>query len=84
MTINQRTILFAEYIVEHGATVRDTADHFGYGKSTVHSNVTKTLKKLDFPMFRQVRAILDNHYATRHLKGGESTKQKYLEKKKDD
>lgn len=39
--IEERAIKTAEYIIEHGATVRQTAKQFGVSKSTVHMDVTK-------------------------------------------
>ena len=35
-----RAIRFAQYIIENGATVRETAKEFGISKSTVHMVVT--------------------------------------------
>ncbi len=35
-----RAVRFALYIIENGATVRDTAREFGISKSTVHIVVT--------------------------------------------
>lgn len=39
--IEERAISIANYIVEHNATVRQTAKAFGVSKSTVHMVVTK-------------------------------------------
>lgn len=78
MTINQRTILFANYIIENQATVRDTAAHYGYGKSTVHNNVTERLRELDFPLYKKVKKVLEQNYSEKHLRGGESTKQRFF------
>ncbi|MBE5852231.1 MAG: hypothetical protein E7299_04665 [Lachnospiraceae bacterium] len=38
--LHDRVIAVAKYIVEHGATVRQTAKEFGISKSTVHMEVT--------------------------------------------
>jgi putative DeoR family transcriptional regulator (stage III sporulation protein D) len=35
-TLEKRTVILGEYIVEHGSTVRDAAKSFGISKSTVH------------------------------------------------
>jgi len=35
--IEKRTVLFADYIIENNATVRDTAKNFDISKSTVHT-----------------------------------------------
>ena len=39
--IEERAISIANYIVEHNATVRQTAKAFGVSKSTVHIVVIK-------------------------------------------
>ena len=39
--IEERAISIANYIIEHDATVRQTAKAFGVSKSTVHTVVTK-------------------------------------------
>ena len=46
--IEQRAIEIGNYIVENGATVRQTAKKFGVSKSTVHKVVTKQ-NGLSFP-----------------------------------
>ena len=38
--IEERTIGIANYIIDHNATVRQTAKAFGISKSTVHTVVT--------------------------------------------
>lgn len=38
--IEERAISIAEYIIDHDATVRQTAKAFGISKSTVHTDVT--------------------------------------------
>ena len=39
--IKERAIEIATYIIEHQATVRQTAKEFGVSKSTIHMVVTK-------------------------------------------
>ncbi|MBQ8004924.1 MAG: sporulation transcriptional regulator SpoIIID [Clostridia bacterium] len=73
-----RCRLLGKYIVENEATVRSTAKFFGISKSTVHKDVTYNLKKIDPVLFDEVKTILEVHKETRHLRGGEATKQKYM------
>ena len=40
--IEERAAAIANYIIEHHATVRQTAKKFGISKSTVHKDVTET------------------------------------------
>lgn len=39
--IEERAIEIAYYIIEHKATVRQTARQFSVSKSTIHTEVTK-------------------------------------------
>lgn len=39
--IEERAVDIANYIIEHNATVRQTAKQFGISKSTVHMEVSK-------------------------------------------
>ena len=39
--IEERAVEIAQYIIEHKATVRQTAKQFGVSKSTIHIDVTK-------------------------------------------
>ncbi len=75
---DERAVLLGEYIVRHGATVRDAAQVFGISKSTVHTDVSKKLKSADAQLWRRVRAVLDVNKAQRHIRGGMATKEKYL------
>ncbi len=68
----------AEYILETGATVRACAEHFGTSKSTVHKDVTERLEELDPPLHAAVRKVLEKNLRERHLRGGESTRRKFL------
>ena len=45
----KRILRAAEYIVEHRATVRETAKRFGVSKSTIHKDVTERIARLDTP-----------------------------------
>lgn len=76
--IEERVLSAAEYIIEHGATVRSTAKALKTSKSTVHKDMQNRLKKLNPAMAQQVRAILDKNKAERHIRGGQATHDKYM------
>lgn len=76
--ICNRVLTCARYVIEKGSTVRDAAAHFKISKSTVHSDLTKRLYALDFLLYKKVREILETNLAERHIRGGESTRNKYL------
>ena len=77
-----RAINFATYILDNNATIRQTAKAFNYSKSTVHNDIHKKLKKIDYLMFEKIQKILDKNFSEKHIRGGQSTKQKYLKLKK--
>ena len=76
-TIEQRACEVAVYVVETGATVRSAARHFGISKSTVHKYLTERVKRVNLPLYRQVRAVLDENKRQRHIRGGLATRKKY-------
>ena len=79
--LKERSEILAEYVIETGATVRVTAQHFGVSKSTVHKDLTYKLKKINPKLFKEVGVILALNKSERHLRGGEATKRKYLLKR---
>lgn len=73
-----RCVILGLYIVENNATVRATASRFGISKSTVHKDVTQTLKNINKSLYLDVKSVLEKNKEERHLRGGEATKKKYL------
>ena len=53
-----RAVQFARYIIEAGATVRETAKEFHISKSTVHKDIQERLPLLNYPLYREVRVVL--------------------------
>ena len=78
----ERCEAFAEYVIETGATVRQTASHFGISKSTVHKDLSVKLKYTNKTKYALVKDILELNKSERHIRGGEATKKKYLAKSK--
>lgn len=76
--IEERAIGIANYIIDHNATVRQTAKTFGVSKSTVHKDVTDRLMQINPALARQARKVLDVNKSERHIRGGLATKEKYL------
>ena len=76
--IEERAVEIANYIVENGATVRQTAKKFGVSKSTVHKDVTERMEEINPRLAAKARKILDINKSERHIRGGMATKEKYL------
>ena len=80
--IEERVLELAGYIIETGSTVRAAAKKFKISKSTVHKDITERLKEIIPALASEVKAVLDNNKAERHIRGGLATKHKYEEQKK--
>ena len=77
ISIDERAVELAHYIIDSKDTVRGAAKKFGISKSTVHKDVSERLKKINPSLAREVRRILDENKAERHIRGGMATKLKY-------
>lgn len=77
ISIEERAIQLAQYIIESKDTVRGTAKKYGISKSTVHKDVSERLQKINPILAIEVRKILDENKAERHIRGGLATKLKY-------
>ena len=75
--IAERVIEIADYLLEHGLTIREVASVFCVSKSTAHKDLSERLPQLDATRYEQVSAALDGNWAERYLRGGEATKRKY-------
>ena len=75
--IEERACQLALYIIENKATVRAAAHKFGISKSTVHKDLQDRLPAFNKPLYLQVKAVLDENKAERHIRGGIATRKKY-------
>ena len=78
--IEERSVNLAHYIIDSKDTVRGAAKKFCISKSTVHKDVTERLQKINPVLAKEVREILDENKAERHIRGGMATKLKYSKK----
>lgn len=79
--MEERAVEAARYIIEHNATVRQTAKKMGISKSTVHKDVTERLQGINPALATEARKVLDKNKSERHIRGGMATKEKYLHEK---
>ena len=77
VSIEERAIQLAKYIIDSKDTVRGAAKKYGISKSTVHKDVSERLLKINPLLADEVRIILDENKAERHIRGGMATKLKY-------
>jgi putative DeoR family transcriptional regulator (stage III sporulation protein D) len=73
----ERAVELAQYIIENNATVRGAAAKFGVSKSTVHKDVTSRLLYVNRMLALEVKRVLEQNKAERHIRGGLATREKY-------
>ena len=78
ISIEERAVKLANYIIDSKDTVRGAAKRFGVSKSTVHKDIAFRLLNINKPLALEVRKVLDENKAERHIRGGQATKLKYI------
>ena len=75
--IEERVLELARYIIDTNSTVRAAAKKFRISKSTVHKDITERLLEINPALAAQVKQVLENNKAERHIRGGLATREKY-------
>lgn len=78
--IQERVLSIAHDIIAHQETIRNIAKMYNVSKSTVHKDLSSRLVLIDPQMHEQVKKLLEYNKSMRHIRGGNSTKLKYLMK----
>ena len=76
----KRVLEVGDHILTTKETVRDTAKRFEVSKSTVHKDVTERLPRINPKLADDVRKVLELNKAERHLRGGEATRKKFMDR----
>jgi len=83
ISIEERAVSLAQYIIDSKDTVRGAAKKFGISKSTVHKDVSERLLNINPSLAREVRIILNENKAERHIRGGIATRLKFEKEKEE-
>lgn len=75
--MEERAERLALYILENRATVRAAAQRFEISKSTVHKDLSERLPAFNRTLYLQVKEVLEQNKAERHIRGGIATRKKY-------
>lgn len=81
--VQERICEYAYFIIDNECTIRECAKHFGVSKSGVHADLKYKLPYINKRLYERVKIILDKNFNEKHIRGGESTRQKYLSVKDD-
>lgn len=76
--IEERVLQCAKLLILENSNVRLVARRIGCSKSTVHKDLSERLKNIDYNLYLQVQEIFKVNKEEKHLRGGISTKNKYL------
>ena len=57
ISIEERAVKLARYIIDSKDTVRGTAKKFGISKSTVHKDLSQRLENINHSLYLEVREI---------------------------
>ena len=75
--MEERAAALALYLIENRTTVRAAAKKFGISKSTVLKDLSERLPVYNRTLYLQVKEILEETNAPRHIRGGLATRRKY-------
>lgn len=79
--IEERAVTLANYIIDKKTTVREAASAFNISKSTVHKDITERLWSINHKLAKEAKRVLEENKASRHIRGGQATKDKYKRKR---
>lgn len=75
--LKSRVLKEANHVLATNDTIRKTAEKFNISKSTVHTDLTEHLEKIDKELYQNINKIFKEHDKYKHIRGGEVTKEKY-------
>ena len=76
--IEERVLQCAKLIILENSNVRMVERRIGFSKSTVHKDLSERLKNINYELYLEVQKIFEVNKQEKHIRGGNSTKNKYL------
>lgn len=76
--ISERVLSAAHLLIAENSTIRDIAKKMGFSKSTIHIDLSIRLKEINNELYQKIKKIFMINQNEKHLRGGLSTKLKYL------
>ena len=76
--IINRVLAETNEMLETNKTIREISKKFYVSKSTVHKDLHCRLLEIDAETYKKIDEIMREHINVRHIRGGESTRQRYL------
>lgn len=79
--IEQTVLEEADILIEKRFTIRELAKIRKVSKTGLHSRLNRILPEIDYNKYLKVREILDKNKSERHIRGGISTKNRWIAEK---
>ena len=76
--IKKRAIDIGNYITNNNKTIREAAQKFGVGRSTVFRDIHNRLPEINKKLSESTLKVIQNNKNERHIRGGDATKRKHL------
>lgn len=77
--ISEKTLIAAAwYFLDNSTTIRDTAEQFGISRTTLWHSFINRLPKINNLIYLEVRKLLDYNKKMGPIRGGMSTKAKFM------
>ena len=68
--ITNRVLNEASYMLQTKKTIREIAKKYSISKSTVHIDLNKRLKKINYDLYKEIKKIFFYHIEVRHISRG--------------
>lgn len=81
---DSRAIDVANFMIQNQATIRQAASEFHVSATTISHDLRKRLPNLDQDLYQKVSRILRHNIEVRSYRGGNSTRKKYRNKKRNE
>lgn len=75
--MKERIIQAAKIFLQDKSNVRSVARRLGCSKSTIHKDLSERLIMLDNELYKEVSLLLETNKQEKHIRGGNSTKEKF-------
>ena len=75
--MSERVEQEAWFIIEHEATIRETAGTFRRSKSTIYNDMKVLLPEVSSLLSQEVYKVFQKNKAEAHIRGGEATRKKF-------
>ncbi len=82
--MESRALRSAQHIVDTGESLREAAIALKINKSTIHEDIHKRVKKVNYSLYKEVMKVLNHNGIIWHKRGGDATARMFKKLKERD